>query len=101
MSDHDMHHTLLQLAERGNSSNPIAARFQSHPDKVERLLGSESNITKQVLSGSAYSLASRPFQYRRPRPIPLQKAQRQAAVDEIERLMLNDRMPRGGGCPRP
>ena len=87
MSDHDIHHALWQLAEKGNSGNPIAARFQSQPDRVERLLGSESHTTKQVFSGSAYNLSARPFQYRRPRLIPLQKAQRKAAVEEIERLM--------------
>jgi hypothetical protein len=74
MSDHDIHHALWQLAEKGNSGNPIAARFQSQPDRVERLLGSESHTTKQVLSGSAYNLSARPFQYRRPRPVSLQKA---------------------------
>jgi hypothetical protein len=36
--------------------------------------------------GPANTLGSRPFQYRRPRTIPLQKSKRQAAVDEIERL---------------
>ncbi len=88
MSDSEMHHSLLQLACRGNSKNLIAARFQSQPDRVERLLGPESGTTRQAQSGSAYNLTSRPFQYRRPRTIPLQKIQRQAAVDEIERLMI-------------
>ena len=54
---------------------------------MEKLLGHDSSSTKQAHSGSAYSFSSRPFQYKRPRLIQLQKAQRQAAVDEIERLM--------------
>ena len=87
MTDEKVHQTLLDLVRRGNSQNPIAARFQSHPDRVERLLGPESHSVEQAYSGSAYSFSSRPFQYRRPRVIPMQNTQRRAAVDEIERLM--------------
>ena len=71
MTDEKIHQTLLDLVRRGNSQNPIAARFQSHPDRVERLLGPESHSVEQAYSGSAYSFSSRPFQYRRPRVIPM------------------------------
>jgi hypothetical protein len=87
MSDEENHQALVDLVVRGNSCNPIAARFQSCPERVQKLLGPESSSTKQAQAGSAYSFSSRPFQYKRPRLIPLKKAQRQAAVDEIERLM--------------
>ncbi len=87
MSDNEIHLALLALVQQGNSKNPIAARFQTQPDRVERLLGPESDSTRQAHSGTAYSFTTRPFQYRRPRPIPLRRDQRRAAVEEIERLM--------------
>jgi hypothetical protein len=43
MSDDTIHQTLVDLVLRGKSQNPIVARFQSHPDRVERLLGPESH----------------------------------------------------------
>jgi hypothetical protein len=90
MSDNEVHLKLLRLVNQRNSRNPIATRFQTHPDRVEQLLGSSSDSTHQARSGTN-SFATRPFQYRRPRPIPLQRSQRQAAVDEIERLITECR----------
>ena len=48
MSDEEIHQTLVDLVVRGNSHNPIAARFQSCPERVEKLLGPESSSTKQA-----------------------------------------------------
>jgi hypothetical protein len=91
MSNDEVHLKLLRLVDQGNSKNPIAARFQSHSDRVEQLLGPASDSTHQARLGTTYSFATQPYQYQRPRPIPLQRAQRAAAEDEIERLITECR----------
>ena len=85
-SDEVVHATLMSMAEDLNSSRPIAGRMQTNPAAVSRLLGVESDTTTTAKGGSAYNLSSRPYQCRRPRPIPLAKDQREAAVAEIHRL---------------
>ena len=42
-SDESIHLCLLALAERGNQSSPIAARFQSRPHRLSALLGHDSS----------------------------------------------------------
>jgi hypothetical protein len=41
LSSDATHDALLRIALRGNSARPIAARVQSHPARIARLLGSE------------------------------------------------------------
>jgi hypothetical protein len=86
LSPDAIHDTLLEIALRGNSARPIAARTQSNPARIARLLGSENPTTRQAREGCAYNLAWRPFQMRRPRPIRLAAGGLQAAASEIERL---------------
>ena len=85
-SDEVVHTTLMSIAMAENSSRPIAGRMQTDPAAVSRLLGVESDTSKTAAGGSAYNFSSRPYQYRRPRPISLTKEQRDAAVTEIHRL---------------
>ena len=80
------HDLLVSVAEWGNSSDPIAARLQLHPERIRQLLGDESATTRQATGGCAYNLGRRPFQYSRPRPIKLDAGSLQAACDEIDRL---------------
>ena len=86
LSPDSIHDTLLKIALQGNSSRPIAARVQSNPARIARLLGSEDPSTRQARDGCAYNLAQRPFQIRRPRPIRLNAGGLRAAQEEIERL---------------
>ena len=86
-SDQAIHDVLLAIAQRGNSSEPIAARAQSHPTRVARLLGHTNPSAVQAAQGCAYTFMQRPYQYRRPRSIRLGSFQLAAAVAEIDRLM--------------
>ncbi len=86
LSPDAMHDALLQIALRGNSARPIAARVQSHPARIARLLGADDTTAAQALDGCAYNLATRPFQIRRPRPIRLAAGGLQTASAEIDRL---------------
>ena len=81
-----IHDALLKIAQRGNSARPIAARVQSRPACIARLLGANDPTSAQALNGCAYSLAQRPFQFRRPRTIRLAAGGLLAASAEIERL---------------
>ncbi len=51
LSSAAIHDTLVALAERGNSPDPIAARVQLHPARIERLLGSHSTTAQQAVGG--------------------------------------------------
>jgi hypothetical protein len=73
---------------RGNSARPVAARVQSHPARIARLLGECHPTTVQARTGGAYSLAQRPFPGHRPHVIRLKAGGLQAAAAEIERLEL-------------
>ena len=81
-----IHDALVRIALRGNSARPIAARVQSRPARIARLLDSENPTATQARDGCAYSLTQRPFQIRRPRPIRLTAGGLQAAAAEIDRL---------------
>jgi hypothetical protein len=85
-SNADIERALSAMAEEGNQATPIAARLQSRPDLVARLLGWDHDTTKVATSGSAYNFEKRPFQFHRPRPFRLARDQERAAVREIERL---------------
>ena len=45
LSSETIHEVLLSIALEGNSRRPIAARVQSHPDRVASLLGTGSHTT--------------------------------------------------------
>ena len=87
LSSEATHDLLLGIALRGNSARPIAARVQSRPDRIARLLGADSHTAAQAAHGCAYNLGQRPYQIRRPRPISLAAGPMQAAAAEIDRLM--------------
>ena len=80
------HDLLVSVAEWGNSPHPIAARVQLHPERLRQLVGPESATATQSAGGCAYNFGSRPFQYRRPRPIRLDTESLRAASEEIDRL---------------
>ena len=86
LSPDALHDALLRIALRGNSARPIAARVQSQPVRIARLLGTDDPTAAQALHGCAYNLETRPFQIRRPRPIRLAAGGLQAASAEIDRL---------------
>ena len=86
MTPDALHDTLLSIAQRGNSTRPIAARVQSNPARVARLLGADNLTAHQARDGCAYNLVQRPYQFRRPRPIRLAADGLRAASDEIDRL---------------
>jgi hypothetical protein len=87
LSDEAIHNVLVEIASRGNSARPIAARCQSHPARVAGLLGADDPTAIQAAQGCAYTFHHRPYQYRRPRPIRLAAYQTAAAAAEIDRLM--------------
>jgi hypothetical protein len=60
MTPDALHDTLLSIAQRGNSTRPIAARVQSNPARVARLLGADNLTAHQARDGCAYNLAQRP-----------------------------------------
>jgi hypothetical protein len=75
--------------EAGNSSDPIAARSQGHPQSLAALLGTEAVTSIEARGGSAYNFLTRPFQHRRPRTIRLNNAQQAVVASEISRLQLD------------
>ncbi len=81
-----IHDALLRIARRGNSARPIAARVQSEPARIARLLGDDDPTAAQAANGCAYNLAQRPFQFYRPHPIRLAAGALLAASAEIDRL---------------
>jgi hypothetical protein len=85
-SDESIHLCLLALAERGNQSSPIAARFQSRPHRLSALLGHDSSAVIAARGGSAYNFERRPFQHVRPRAIRLDRFQTAAVSEELHRL---------------
>ena len=87
LSSEEVHEVLLSIALEGNSLRPIAARVQSHPDRVASLLGTGSHTTGQATNGCAYNLGQRPYQIRRPRPIRLAATSMAAASSKIDRLI--------------
>ena len=79
---------LENLAASGNSDRPVAARFQTHPENVRRLIDDDFSLASQAATrGVVYQLTERPHQLRRPRPLRLQQDQRVAALAEIQRLL--------------
>jgi hypothetical protein len=64
-----------------------AARVQSRPHRIARLLGATNHTAAQAEHGCAYNLGQRPYPIRRPRPIRLAAGPLQAAAAEIDRLM--------------
>ncbi len=88
-SDDSIHLCLLALAEGGNQSSPIAARFQSRPRRLSALLGRDSSAVIAARGGSAYNFERRPFQHVRPRAIRLDRFQTAAVSEELRRLRFD------------
>ena len=59
----DVHFCLFALPEAGNSSDPIAARIQGHPQRLAALLGTTAVTSIEARVGSAYNFLTRPFQH--------------------------------------
>ena len=87
MSDDYIQSVLTELAESGNSRRPVAARLQTHPERVAGLLQNPDSIaTQSARRGVVYKLSARPGQQRRPRPMSLPADQSLAVEAEIARL---------------
>ena len=83
----EMEEILTALATAGNSTRPVAARLQTNPTNVAKLVGDAHSLAVQSATrGVAYRFTSRPTQWRRPMPLKLEAASMQAAADEIDRL---------------
>ena len=85
-SNDDIHRCLLAIAEGGNQTSPIAARFQTRPERIDALVGAASEAARTAQGGSAYNFHSRPFQYSRPRSLRLGSLETAAATEELNRL---------------
>ena len=85
-SNDDIHRCLLALAEGGNQTSSIAARFQTRPERIGALVGAASDAARTAQGGSAYNFHSRPFQYSRPRPFRLGSLETAAVTEELNRL---------------
>jgi hypothetical protein len=83
----EMESILTTIATAGNSDRPVAARLQSHPSNVSKLVGDAHSLAAQSATrGVAYRFTSRPKQWHRPRPLQLEAASMEAAAKEIDRL---------------
>ena len=81
--------TLTALATAGNSDRPVAARLQTYPTNVEKLVGDALSLAAQSATrGVAYRFTSRSKQWHRPRPLRLEAASMEAAAQEINRLYV-------------
>jgi hypothetical protein len=87
VSDEYIESVLTGIASAGNSDRPVAARLQSFPENVRKLIQDDGSLLVQsALRGVAYSFSERPKQFRRPVPLRLQRDQELAASAEIARL---------------
>ena len=86
LTPEEMHTVLLQLATEQNSDSPVAARFQSNPDKVLQLAPPESLAGSVSTGGILYRFHDRPTMMRYPRPLRLNSTQTAAITTELERL---------------
>ena len=88
MSADDMQKVLTSLAERGNSTRPVAARLQSRPANVARLVAEPQSVTVQAARrGVVYKFVERPQQTTRPRIMRMKTAETAAVNEEITRLL--------------
>ncbi len=85
-SNDDIHRCFLALAEGGNQTSPIAARFQTRPARIDALVGAASAAALTAHGGSAYNFHSRPFQYSRPCSLRLGRLETAAVTEELSRL---------------
>ena len=77
----EMESILTTIATAGNSDRPVAARLQSHPSNVPKLVGDAHSLAAQSATrGVAYRFTSRPQQWHRPRPLHLEAASMEAAA---------------------
>lgn len=83
----EMEDILTAIAVEGNSPAPVAARFQTRPLNVERLVRNTTSATTIAAHhGVAYRFSDRPIQWRRPRPLRVSRDEREAIAQEIHRL---------------
>jgi len=86
LAPEEMHSVLLKLATEQNSDSPVAARFQSNPEKVLQLVPPESLAGSVSTGGILYRFHDRPTIQRYPRPLRLNATQTAAITTELERL---------------
>ena len=83
----EMASILTSVAMSGNSSRPVAARFQSRPHNVARLVQDPLSIaTIAAHRGVTYRFSQRPCQSRRPTPLRVSNTEGEAITREIQRL---------------
>jgi hypothetical protein len=86
-SDETAHEVMMALAESGNSTLPVAARFQSRPANLRRLAPPEATVMVSAAErGVAYRFSSRPCQRRAPKPFQLAPDEEEAVSAEVQRL---------------
>lgn len=86
-TDETVHSIMKTLAERGNSTLPVAARFQSKPDNVRRLAPPEATVMVSAAErGVAYRFSSQPCQKKAPKPFTLAPDEEAAVSAEVQRL---------------
>ena len=86
-SDETVHKVMMALAESGNSTLPVAARFQSRPANLRRLAPPEATVMVSAAErGVAYRFSSRPCQRRAPKPFQLAPDEEEAVSAEVQRL---------------
>ena len=86
LTPHEMHQILLQRATERNGSAPVAARFQTHPERVCNLVSGDSVAASVARHGILYRFRETPTQIRYPRGLRLNKSQTFAVEEEISRL---------------
>lgn len=77
---------LHQMAMEGNSTRPVAARLQSYPDNVARLVGRDTITAQVARRGVVYKFSERPKQPRAPPQFALDRDKRLAILAEVKRL---------------
>ena len=85
LSASEIHEVLLKAATAQNGNAPVAARFQTNPDRVAAL-APHSIASSVARHGILYKFASRPHLIRYPPTLRLNKPQREAVLKEITRL---------------
>ena len=86
LSPREMHEVLLAEAKRNNGVAPVAARFQSKPERVLDLVPPDSIAGPVATGGILYRFREKPNLIRYPRPLKLTEEQRSAVLQEVSRL---------------
>ena len=86
ISNQEIHEVLFAVATAQNSDAPVAARFQSKPERVCELVPADSIAGSVATGGVLYRFHERPQLLRYPHHLRLNKLQTTAVNDELERL---------------